>query len=187
MRCQELSGIIWYGKQAQETSWSTQWREWTTESGLYIRVWVRNRWSKALTFTIRDITDDQSQQPSDYMNSRKMMCSSLADGGLLAWICFVKGYHCGHCVMWLSVLSSFETDGCLYTLLGYLNLDVTDHWSFKLLKSKSDFFFSYWPSILSLELKFLTAHATERKKKIQQLSPVSAQIRFMAFGAETGT
>lgn len=45
----------------------------TTESETYIRVGVRNRWSKALTFSIRGVIDDQCQQPSDYMNSRKML------------------------------------------------------------------------------------------------------------------
>lgn len=67
----------------------------TTESESCIRVRVRNRWSKALTFSIRGVIDDQAQQPSDYMNSRKMMCSNPADGGLLAWTRFVKGYQCG--------------------------------------------------------------------------------------------
>ena len=58
--------------------------EWTTESESRIRVRVRIRWRKALTFSIRGVTDDEGQQPSDYMNSRKMMRSNLANGGLLA-------------------------------------------------------------------------------------------------------
>lgn len=55
------------------------------------------------------------------------------------WVCFVKGCQCGHFVMWPSVWSMYEIDGCSYNKLECLDMIVTVEKSFELLKFKSDF------------------------------------------------
>lgn len=80
---QELSGThirirVRYGNNVEKHCNQTQWWEWTVESGFYICPGVINRWTKALTYTIRDVVDEQGPKPSDHKDSRKVTCSNWA-------------------------------------------------------------------------------------------------------------